>query len=387
MSEMNETDKLEHIRALNRERQKRYYEKNKAKILEKNKEDRIMLKECKKEKEIIVEPKPEPKPEQQNEQQKTTITNEKTTILVKKNKKEKLDLLTILKKIEELPMDSEKTRKTYINSIKSFFHLTKCDNFANCLKNFDFVKNAIETGKKKQGDGEQEYSLNSKKGIFQTIVFLIDNLNIKIPNGTKQKYKDFFEAYKLRSKKHTDEKKEFSVSRYSNVLRKIKEKFPNDSKQVLFMEMYNEIPCRDNFILKIVSSREAVENDDNFLVVPEKGKISIIIQEYKTKNKYDIIDKKFSLNVSKMIRNYISKENIETGNYLFGNSKYLTAFVKNMLLQIDIDVKGASINYLRQAKINEELEKVGNEEERVQLAKKFQHSPIATLLYVRKLND
>ena len=57
--------------------------------------------------------------------------------------------------------------------------LTNCDDFVNCFKNHKNIINLIETGKQTKNP-TQDYSLNTKKGLFQIIVWLIDNLQIPL---------------------------------------------------------------------------------------------------------------------------------------------------------------------------------------------------------------
>ena len=75
--------------------------------------------------------------------------------------------------------------------------------------------------------------------------------------------------------------------------------------------MYAEVPARDNFYnLEIISSlRKRTTSLTNFVVVPKSVKIpvKIIIQSYKTVNRYGVRTIVLSPELSTLIRNYIKK--------------------------------------------------------------------------------
>ena len=58
----------------------------------------------------------------------------------------------------------------------------------------------------KKTSGES-YSINSKKGLIESIVFVITKLNIKLPEKIRQKYTDYFNVLKIKSNEQTENKK------------------------------------------------------------------------------------------------------------------------------------------------------------------------------------
>ena len=73
--------------------------------------------------------------------------------------------------------------------------------------------------------------------------------------------------------------------------------------------MYDQITARDDFNLRIVQSNDQVLPDlNNYLIVPDsQADVTIIIQNYKTDSIYGIIEKKFTNELSALIRVYIKK--------------------------------------------------------------------------------
>ena len=86
--------------------------------------------------------------------------------------------------------------------------------------------------------------------MFQTIVYLIDNLNIGLSVATIKNYKDIFEQYKIRSNDLSDERiinSNNAVIGYKDYMNKIKNKFGVDSKEYLIAKLYDELTVRDNY--------------------------------------------------------------------------------------------------------------------------------------------
>ena len=65
------------------------------------------------------------------------------------------------------------------------------------MKNAKTVIYKIETAKKKK-DPTKLYSLNSKKAIYQSLLKMVDNLDIKLSKNARELYNDRFEVMKSR---------------------------------------------------------------------------------------------------------------------------------------------------------------------------------------------
>ena len=389
---MTTDQKLEHIKALNRERQRRFYENNKQRVCEKKKADRQELAEFRKNPtpqinevltttEQTIEPTPLPTPKKVLRIRKTKTGWEKVvppTIYDEKTILEMLNTLEITKN----------TKITYTTGTKALFHLTNCENLQHCLADFTKIKHLIETGNMKNRTGT--YANNSKKGIVQTILFLVDKLNIPISKEVKDEYLILFDVYKLKSKRNTEEKKtneNLTVMTFPQYIEKIGKKFGETSKQYLVANMYSEVSCRDNFNLLIVSNANAVKNDkENYIVVStnKATSIKIVIRSFKTDKLYENFDLTFSNKVSTLIRNYMKKMKLTYDDKLFEDTNNrLTQVVSEMNKSIGIK-EGGGINYFRYMNVSNAVANPNmTDEGMVRLAKSMKHSTDAQQGYIR----
>jgi len=143
--------------------------------------------------------------------------------------------------------------------------------------------------------------------------------------------------------------------------------------------LYSEITLRDDFILKIVPSIQETDENENYIIVPIKDKLTIIINNYKTSNKYGEIKVKLSTSLSNLIRDYMSKEKLGNNDYLFGN-KNLSNFVSNINKKIGI--KGG-INEYRKMSVTDLINSKPTAQQRQKLAEIMKHAPLTQLKYLR----
>jgi hypothetical protein len=230
---MTDSQRLSHTREVNKIHAKKYYDKNRETILAKKKEYWKRLKAS----EI------QPNPIQNNqdniqldyEEEQPIIHHEEEPIIhvepIQPTSSNELSFDVIKQKLNNLEIPAS-TKKKYIDDCKTLMRLTDCNNLKDCLKDHKKIIKLIENGKQIR-DPSKDYSLNTKKGLFQTIVYLIDNLNIGLSVATIKNYKDIFEQYKIRSNDLSDERiinSNNAVIGYKNYIAKIKNKFGVDSK-------------------------------------------------------------------------------------------------------------------------------------------------------------
>ena len=130
---MNPEEKIQHIKDLAKARAKTYYEKNKAKILEKRKLEREELnktiqelKEKQKIPVIVTEPdKPVDEP----------LVSMSTTADYTRE-----DIIELIKQQNY----EKKTQKTYIADVNRIFKITKCKSIIPCLKKTDMIIKEIK---------------------------------------------------------------------------------------------------------------------------------------------------------------------------------------------------------------------------------------------------
>jgi len=234
--------------------------------------------------------------------------------------------------------DKPKTRSTYISGIRRIKKITGCDDLIECLKN--------PTELIKKIDESEEYKINSKKSTLETIVNMIPILNIPLSMRVLQDYKNKRDIYTFQSKQQTDEKLKNAVfTPYPDYLKKLKEKIGTDSKMYLLARIFQVIPQRDDFQLKIVKKlADTADKTMNYIVVNGTDNVIVQTNKYKTADNptnygNDTEDTVLNRDTSDLVRKYIkSNPSIYTkaGGYLFGKSK-LTAYVNKQNRSVGFD--------------------------------------------------
>ena len=400
-------DMYGHQKELARLRQKKFYDAHKAKLLQKKRAERRELKRLRIEVEELQQQAPAPAPRRRGNKATGPVPFTDAEIVAKKKEAKKIkftpDIVTqrltaLLGTVNQTTHEEMKksTLDNHIRHIATVFRATGCPDLGTCLKQFDAIKRAIDEAHQIQaGKTDLHYSLNSKKNFIQTILFVISNLYIPLKKDLIKKYEDLYEQLKIESaeqQKEREQSEEHAVLPYNVYLEKIKAEFPADSKQVLVAEMYNDFMCRDNFKnLKILihdktDEQLKEEGTDNYLVVSrtKNARVKIILTDYKTNKRYGVIRDTFNAHVSKLIRDYMEHNGIKPGDYLF-NGK-LSSFVGTMNRKIGIEKGQQAINYIRHSKKTEIFQNPNlTPEEKLKASQAFQHSPVTSLSYIRKV--
>ena len=282
----------------------------------------------------------------------------------------------IVKYLDELGLNVNTAIK-YKQDIKRFVKITDCDDIIKCLKRSNIIISDIENGKMNNGN---PYSNNTKKGLYQTILFIVDRFNLKI---NKQPYKLKFEETKIQSIEDNDRSVyDKPVMKFSQFIDRVKQEFGENSKMYAIVKLYDDVPMRDDFQLKIVDKiTDTKDKQFNYIVMYAGKPSKVIMNNYKTKDLYGTIQVNVSKATSKLLRNYVKNNNLNMGDYLFGSDK-LSSYITSFNNKLGVE-KGFST--YRHMKISEELSKVKSIPERQQLASVMGHSPVTQLKYVRNL--
>ena len=263
---------------------------------------------------------------------------------------------------EEVGFTSEGSRIKCIRDITAIFRIIKCKYFEQFVKQFDNIKKLIENAK--MANGEQ-YSLNSRAGYFYAIRWIYTHMKLNIPEDIKTKYNTLLAVYSEKSLIQTKKKKESadkSVLPQADYVGKIEHAFGKDSKEYLVVQLYLQVPCRDNLYLKVVPTLAEAKKDvtRNYAIVPRgKGLCKVILNVYKTSLKYKDLTFDLDSSLSQLIRSWIAKNGIAEGSTIF-KDKSLSSFVSKMNKKINIE---GSINYLRHMIIsNQNIENMSIEE-------------------------
>lgn len=373
-------------REQNRLRQMVYYEKHKQDILDKKKQERTELKI------LAGRAKPIEKPIIQPEKvyEQPIVYEEVVEPVVPvikekvkgKAKKEVYSYERVSELLSQIPDITPGSLKKYKSDIKTLMEVIECNNLVKCLSKPKKVLELISNAKYVTKPTE-DYSINSKKGFVQSIIYVIDQLNIPLKKSVLDEYRKYLELYKLKSSDERNEiQKNITKMNYNDYLKLLSDKFGQESKEYLIGQIYNELPARDNLNnLKIVSTENGLNDKDNYLVVPRSGNCIFIINEYKTKNKGQIKVKTTPL-MSNLIKNYIKKNEIT--DILFGKGK-LSQFVIKMNTLVGIQGKNNGINYLRHMKTSSVYNSNATDMEKVELAQKMGHSVGTQKTYVHKI--
>jgi hypothetical protein len=375
---------VERVKEQNRARAKRYYEKNKTIIAQRRKEKRQQIKE-------ILEKHKDEIPvvnETPIDEAEEPVNAKKKPITKKFKMKPNPHYLTLVycnylfdNKMTYTSSDKELKPST-INklkkNIKQFFTLTGENNLRPYLEDPPKIYSIINNAK---------LSIASKVDITVSILKLLNN-NI-IPNYPKAKYDmidGYYKQFKAESdanrrEKTTDDK--HAIDSITTLDKLIVNKYGLNSKEHIIMGLYREIPKRDDFYLKIVETKPKTLKE-NYIVVPKKGAINVIISIHKTGEKYQAETETLTASLSNEIRTYIQTQGLKINDYLFTNKK-LGPFIKTMFVKVGKpEINGPTA--LRHSSVATALSKKDlTVEESRKLAKTMKHSPTVQGLYNRVL--
>lgn len=382
---MNETENLiinENIRikALSKARSNTYYHKNKATILQKQAIKRANNKaniSAIQNKNKIQLATPEPVIE-------LAVV---TPVANKYAKKRDLSEEEVLQFIQNDPDMAKRTQQTYTSDFKRLFKATDCKSLRPCLNNLKHMNKSI--------DENPNYGSSAKRGIFQSLLKIWDNIGLIMFNEAKaskikKELVDQFEKYVFLTKKLTTEKnKTISVPIWTEYISRTKTNFGTDSVEYLLAVLYSNFTIRDDFSeMRIVSTMNEAKNKDyNFFVLNKN--MTFVINRFKTDNKYSKLVYKVEIpELKTLLAKHIIKKSF--GDYLFGKSKLSSIVSKinkiNGYTYNDKSVGG--VNFLRHITASQlsdfDYDDL-NYEERKKLAENMLHSVATNAMYRRNL--
>ena len=181
---------------------------------------------------------------------------------------------------------------------------------------------------------------------------------------------------------------------FTDIKKMFKNTFGRDSKEFLYISIYEEFPSRDDLGRIVINPPKMTGNVEKTMnyIVRNRGLWTIYLNVYKTMDFFGRVDVRFSEATSKLITNYIARQKLRNGEHLFGTfgkDGKMSATVAAWLIEAGVKdgkVMGqtktpGAINLLRHAYISEKIK----EEDVIKLSETMKHSPLATELYVRKI--
>lgn len=248
--------------------------------------------------------------------------------------------------ISQLPDESEgnklfrtKNMKTIINIIKPtdyndlIFKLTKQPNkVLKELKNYEYQP-------------KKTYAINTLISLYKAILFFLDKFDIFIKPDKKIKYEDAIQIGDVVSSNELVKKNNSTpIPTFEEYLQKCIETFGNKSREFLIAKIYSEAKCRDDLQLILTNSFEDLNPQLNYLVF-KINKSFIVINDYKTKDKYGAYRVELSDELSQLIKDFVNQYNIEFGENFF-NTKNVSMVVHRMNKILDFTGHGA-VNLFR----------------------------------------
>ena len=206
---------------------------------------------------------------------------------------------------------------------------------------------------------------------------------------------NFNAVTKKKADSYIADKRKYTIKYGFTDIKKIfKDTFGRESKEFLYISVYEEFPSRDdlgNLVINPPNMTGNVEKTMNY-IVKKNGVWTIYLNVYKTMDFFGRVVVRFSDATSKLISNYIAKHRLKNGEHLFGTfgkdgkmsatiaAWLVEAGIKDGKVQGQTKTPGA-INLLRHAYISQKIK----EEDVMKLSETMKHSPLATELYVRKI--
>jgi hypothetical protein len=291
---------------------------------------------------------------------------------------------TPLKKPKQQPIkqptkpENPYTANFYFNTQKTLFNILEIDDALNYnFNNYDDVIKKINETTHRDG---ATYSINSKKNFFQTILKMIDTGKISTNTPARNEYLKQYETLNIMSRDQTASRQKVeTVLNFTDYLDKIKKEYGEISKEYLIALLYSFYSFRDDLILKIIQNeKQAKDEKINYIIItPRKKNAFIILNTYKTANKYgrDVVE--IPENITKLFNIYIKNNNIK--GFLFG-SKPLSGFIKKMNNKKNLNI---TINTLRQMKVSENQDTTAGG--RLTLSKMMKHAPTTSTQYKRAI--
>ena len=176
-----------------------------------------------------------------------------------------------------------------------------------------------------------------------------------------------------------------SVISFPEYLRKIKEKFGDNSKQYLLAKMYETACVRDDYggMVIVESLTEANDNEINYLVINSSNDAYFIFHQFKTSRKYGTVEVELPDELIILLKNFIAKNKLT--NLLFkpnGLSEYVSSMNKK------VGVMGGGSRALRHIMISTILANENvSDLERIELSTIMGHSPNVQYAYQRILEE
>ena len=242
---------------------------------------------------------------------------------------------------------SDGNKKFRINNLKTIITILKPIDYNNLIRQLVKQPNkVIKLIKNFEYTHGKKYAENTLIALYKAILFYLDKLNINIKSEKKMKYLDQLEINGVTHDKQLELKNNANkLPSFEEYLNKVIESFGINSREFLIAKMYQEVKCRDDLQLILVRDPIRLNKEKNYIVVNDFDHAVVIINAYKTIDKYGAYDTALSEELTTLIKSYIMSHQISNGE-LFFKVKNISMIVSRMNKQLEYLNHGA-INLFR----------------------------------------
>lgn len=339
-NEMTAIQKEEHRKLLQRERAKRFYDKNKEKILEKSRLEYAI----------------------ENGVCKLETDNEVIN--------------SVKKIIKEDTRINPATGENIINAMKVWSNVLKINTITG-FKN-KVMTNPYEVIDKidSAGYGKEckEYSNNSKRNYLSNLLYICQALEIKLPKKAETAYKNSIEKMNVlntaKMLKRNESEKE-TLPTFEEYIQRVRQIYPETSLQMLLIYLYSELTCRDDYgRLIIINDAKKAVGTKNYIFVGKRD-VKVILNQFKTDKVYKKIQSMLSYELANKVKAYITANGMNINDELFPYDN-MSAIVCEINKRIGLD---GGINTLRRIAVKtENVNENSTLEDKQELSKKMGHT-------------
>ena len=281
-------------------------------------------------------------------------------------------LAQITHMINGLENESPGNKKFRINNFKTIINILKPTDYNELLFKLTKQPNKVlKSIKNFEYKPRHTYSVNTQISLFKAILFFLDKFNINIKPDKKTKYEDAIQIGDVISTQELQVKNNsVSIPSFEEYLQKCVEHFGEKSREYLIAKIYHEVSCRNDLNLVLLSDAVRLNREKNYIIVNEFPKATIIINDYKTVDRYGKFNQELSEDLTKLIKEYILTHHIENGDIFF-NMNNISMVVSRMNKTLGYEGFGA-INLFRKM-ISSDAKDLSLKEQ-LKVSKKLKHS-------------
>jgi hypothetical protein len=311
-------ERYEHKKELGRIRQKAFYDKNAARVLEQQKTRRDELMDVVRENRGILPPPrrrgrpprvpdnappppPPPAPIPVAERpllEKTVLDEMKVT-----------DYYT-----------NESSRQSDLSNARLVFRAIKGDDLMGWIKRPDDLIAALNSVKKQTGG---EYALSQRQKLGGVVLNIIKIMKLEIPREIDKKLFNYFRTSKLHYdmvQKATNNQLDPNVSvlSFDKIVAQTLAKYKKDSIEYLLVKMYQDHTLRNDYAQAIlINDSSQIEPDKNYIILGA-GRASFVIQKHKSVKDHGVLRGEFSAETTELLKKYIKARKLKPGEIIFG---------------------------------------------------------------------